>query len=82
MKRTTKSVLVTLTSLAVASTALATMDIHKEYKVKHPDAKCDTCHMMKVPKKGAGERNDFGKKVEAAKGKDGKINWSKVPAAK
>jgi hypothetical protein len=38
--------------------------------------------MMKLPKKGAGARNDFGKKVEAAKGKDGKIDWSKVPAAK
>jgi hypothetical protein len=81
MKSTTKTVLVTLASLAIASTAFATMDIHKEFKVKNPDAKCNTCHVPNLPKKGAADRNDFGKKVEAAKGKDGKIDWSKVPAA-
>jgi hypothetical protein len=81
MKRTTKSLLIALASLAVASTAFATMDISKEFKVKNPDAKCNTCHVPSLPKKGAADRNDFGKKVEAAKGKDGKIDWTKVPAA-
>ena len=47
---------------------------------KNAEAKCDTCHQMKTPKKGAADRNDFGKKVEAAKGKDGKIDWAKLLA--
>jgi hypothetical protein len=81
MKRTTVAVLATVASLGLASSVLATMDIHKEFKAKNADAKCDTCHVAKMPKKGAADRNDFGKKVEAAKGKDGKIDWTKVPAA-
>ena len=81
MKSTMKSALLVLASVAVGSTALATMDISKEFKAKNPDAKCQTCHAASLPKKGAADRNDFGKKVEAAKGKDGKIDWTKVPAA-
>jgi len=82
MKRSTTAILATLSALALSSSALATMDIFKEYKAKNPDTKCETCHAVKLPKKGAADRNDFGKKVEAAKGKDGKIDWAKVPAAK
>ncbi len=79
MRKTTTAVLATLAALAVSSSALATMEIYKEYKAKDPTAKCETCHIPKMPKKGAADRNEFGKKVEAAKGKDGKIDWSKVP---
>ncbi len=80
MKKTTMGVLGTLTALALGSTALATMDIQKEYKAKDPKANCQTCHKEKMPKKGAADLNDFGKKVGEAKGKDGKIDWTKVPA--
>ncbi len=80
MKNTTKAVVATLATLALAGSALATMEIQKEYKAKDPAAKCDTCHTAKLPKKGAAELNDFGKKVQAAKGKDGKIDWTKVPS--
>ena len=81
-KRTTTAVVATIASLALGSSALATMDIFKEYKAKNAEAKCDSCHKDKMPKKGAADRNDFGKKVEAAKDKAGKIDWAKVPAAK
>lgn len=80
MKRTTTAVFATLATLALAGSAFGTMDIQKQYKAKDPAAKCETCHTAKMPKKGAADRNDFGKKVEAAKGKDGKIDWAKVPA--
>ncbi len=80
MKKTTAAVVATLTSLALGSTGLATMDIMKEYKAKDATANCTTCHKDKMPKKEAHELNDFGKTVQAAKGKDGKIDWSKVKA--
>jgi len=53
-------------------------------KAKDPKANCATCHVPKMPKKDAAELNDFGKTVKAAKGKDGKVDWSKVkvPEAK
>lgn len=78
MKRTTAAVFVTLTSIALGSSGLATMDNLKEYKAKDPSANCATCHKDKLPKKESHELNDFGKTVLAAKGKDGKIDWSKV----
>ncbi len=80
MKKSTAAVIATLASLALGSTGLATMDILKEYKAKDPHASCTTCHKDKMPKKEAHELNDFGKTVQAAKGKDGKIDWSKVKA--
>jgi hypothetical protein len=80
MKKTTAAVVATLASLALGSASLATMEIHKEYKAKDPNANCATCHKDKMPKKEAHELNDFGKTVQAAKGKDGKIDWSKVKA--
>jgi hypothetical protein len=81
MKKTTTTVIAMLAALGLASSALATMEIQKEYKAKDATAKCSTCHVAAMPKKGASEANDFGKKVLAAKGKDGKIDWAKVPAA-
>jgi hypothetical protein len=84
MKKSITVVVATLAAVALGSAALATMDIQKEYKAKDPKANCATCHVAKLPKKDAAELNDFGKTVKAAKGKDGKIDWSKVkvPEAK
>jgi hypothetical protein len=76
MKKTTAAV--ALLSAFVASSAFATMEISKEYKATHPDTKCTTCHVPSLPKKGAADLNDFGKTVKAAKGADGKIDWTKV----
>ena len=78
MKKTTAAVIATFAALALGTTALATMDMQKEYKAKDPAANCATCHVNKMPKKESAELNDFGKTVKAAKGKDGKIDWSKV----
>ncbi len=80
MKKTTAAVVATFAALALGTTALATMDIQKEYKAKDAKANCATCHKEKMPKKGAADLNDFGKTVAAAKGKDGKIDWTKVKA--
>ncbi len=80
MKKTTAAVVATFAALALGTTALATMEIQKEYKAKDPKATCATCHVDKMPKKGAAELNDFGKTVKAAEGKDKKIDWSKVKA--
>jgi cell division protein FtsL len=78
MKKTTTAVVATLAAFVMGSAALATMDIQKEYKAKDPKANCQTCHVAKMPKKEAAELNDYGKTVKAAKGEDGKIDWSKV----
>jgi hypothetical protein len=82
MKKTTAAVIASLAAFAVGSSALATMELHKEYKAKDPKASCVTCHVDKMPKKEKHDLNDFGKTVLAAKGKDGKIDWAKVPAPK
>jgi hypothetical protein len=84
MRKTTTAVIATLAAVVLGSAALATMDIQKEYKAKDPKANCANCHVAKMPKKEAAELNDFGKTVKAAKGKDGKVDWSKVkvPEAK
>lgn len=78
MKKTTAAVVATLAALALGSSALATMDMQKEYKAKDPKANCATCHTEKMPKKDKADLNDFGKKVQGSKGADGKIDWSKV----
>lgn len=80
MKKTTKAAIATFAALALGTTALATMEMQKEYKAKDPNANCATCHTEKMPKKESAGLNDFGKTVAAAKGKDGKIDWSKVKA--
>ena len=82
MRKTTGTVIAAVAALALGSSALATMEIQKEYKAKDPKASCASCHVDKMPKKEKHEMNDFGKKVLEAKGKDGKIDWAKVPAAK
>ncbi len=79
MKKTTTAV-AAIASLVLGSSALATMELQKEYKAKDPKATCASCHKEKMPKKESHELNDLGKKVQAAKGKDGKIDWSKIPA--
>jgi hypothetical protein len=79
MKKTTTAV-AAIAALVMGSSALATMEIMKEYKKdKDPKATCASCHVAKMPKKGAAELNNLGKKVAGAK-KDGKIDWSKIPA--
>jgi hypothetical protein len=78
MKKTTTAIVAVLGAIALGSTSLATMDIQKEYKTKDPKASCANCHVQKMPKKETSELNDFGKTVKAAKGADGKIDWSKV----
>lgn len=80
MKKTTTAVVATLAALALGSSALATMDIQKEYKAKDATANCASCHVDKMPKKEKHDLNDFGKTVKAAKGADGKVDWSKVKA--
>ncbi|MCL4809105.1 MAG: hypothetical protein KJ062_15155 [Thermoanaerobaculia bacterium] len=82
MRKLTNAAVVVIVALAVSGSALATMEIQKEYRAKDPKASCLTCHVDKLPKKDKHESNDFGKKVAEAKGKDGKIDWSKVPAPK
>jgi nitrate/TMAO reductase-like tetraheme cytochrome c subunit len=80
MKKTTTAVVATLAAIALGSGALATMDIQKEYKAKDAKANCASCHVEKMPKKESADLNGFGKTVKAAKGKDGKVDWSKVKA--
>lgn len=84
MKKTTTAIIAGLAALALGSSALATMEIQKEYKAKDAKANCASCHVEKMPKKDKADLNDFGKTVAAAKGADGKIDWTKVtvPAAK
>ena len=78
MKKTTIAV-AAIAALFMASSAFATMEYLKEYKGQgHADAKCSTCHVKAMPKKGDNELNDFGKKVKAAQGADKKIDWAKV----
>lgn len=80
MKKTTAAV-ATMLSFVLGSSAFATMEIMKEYKKdKDPKATCASCHKEKMPKKGEAALNELGEKVKAAKGKDGKIDWSKIPA--
>jgi hypothetical protein len=85
MKKTTTAV-AAIAAIVLGSTAFATSDIMKVYKngvdgkgAKDPKATCASCHVAKMPKKGEAELNDLGKKVKAAEGKDGKIDWSKIP---
>lgn len=80
MKKTTTAV-AAIAALVLGSSAFATMDIQKVYKKdKDPDAKCASCHKKATPKKDDAELNDLGKKVAGAKDKEGKIDWSKIPA--
>ena len=44
MKKTTTAVVATIAALALGSSALATMQLQKEYKAKDPKANCASCH--------------------------------------
>ena len=76
MKKTTATVFVMLAAIGLAGSALSTMEIQKEYKAHNVAARCNSCHVKPMPTKSASELNDFGKKVRAAKGGDGKIDWA------
>ena len=62
----------------VAGTALATMDLQKEFTAKYPDSKlkCGSCHTKAMPKKGDAEVNKFGADINKVKGKDGKYDFT------
>jgi hypothetical protein len=62
----------------VAGTALATMDLQKEFLAKYPDSKmkCSTCHTKAMPKKGDADVNKFGADMNKVKGKDGKYDFA------
>lgn len=63
MKKTSLAVVAALVALAVGSTALATMELQKEFNAKYTTAKanCASCHKAKMPKKDAWELNAYGK---------------------
>jgi hypothetical protein len=80
MKKTTTAV-AAIAALVFGSAAFGTSDIMKVYKKeKDPKANCASCHTEKMPKKDSSGLNENGEKVKAAKDKDGKIDWSKIPA--
>ena len=60
MKKTTTAVVATIAALALGSSALATMQLQKEYKAKDPKANCASCHVDKMPKKDKHDLNDLG----------------------
>ena len=63
MKKTTAVVLVAVLAVVLAGTGLATMDMQKDMNAKYPTAKakCATCHVKPMAKKGDAELNPFGK---------------------
>lgn len=66
MTKTQTSVLALLSSLAVGSSLLATIDVQKAFVAKYPEAKatlgkCTTCHVKPLPKKEDHESNAYGK---------------------
>lgn len=79
MKKSRLGVVSLASALAlVAGTALATMDLQKEFAKKYPDAKikCGSCHTKAMPKKGEAGVNKFGADIEKVKGKDGKLDFA------
>ena len=67
MKKTTATVLVAVLAIVLASTGLATMDMQKDFNAKYPTAKakCNSCHVKPMVKKGDSELNAFGKDMMA-----------------
>ncbi len=63
MKKTAAVVLVAVLAVVLAGTGLATMDMQKDMNAKYPTAKakCATCHVKPMAKKGDAELNPFGK---------------------
>ena len=67
MKKTTAAVLVAVLAIVLASTGIATMDMQKDLNGKYPTAKakCASCHVKAMAKKGDAEINAFGKDMIA-----------------
>src|ERR1039457_4753377 len=64
----------------VAGSAVATMDLQKQFGTTYPGApkaKCSTCHVKAMPKKGEADLNAYGKDLLATK-KDGKYDFAKI----
>ena len=84
MKKTTAVVLVAVLAIVLGSTALATMDMQKDMNAKYPTAKakCATCHVKPMPKKGDSETNAFGKDmmkfVVDPKAEKKTFDWAKL----
>lgn len=81
MKKSRITVLAAIAALGVGTAALATMDAQKQFAAAYPDAKtlakCSTCHVKPMPKKGDSEENAYGKalgKPDAA----GKYDFAKI----
>jgi hypothetical protein len=83
MKKSRLTVLAVAGALA-AGTALATMDAQKQFAATYPDAKglakCSTCHVKPMAKKGDAEVNAYGKALGKAD-KDGKYDFAKIEKA-
>jgi hypothetical protein len=67
MKKTTAAVLVAVLAIVLTGTGLATMDMQKDLNAKYPTAKakCASCHVKAMAKKGDAEVNAFGKDMMA-----------------
>jgi len=78
MKKTRLAVISLASAAAlVAGSALATMDLQKEFLKQYPDSKmkCGSCHTKAMPKKGEADLNKFGADMGKVK-KDGKYNFA------
>lgn len=84
MKKSRLSVLGVLAALGAGTAALATMDAQKQFAATYPDskglAKCSTCHVKPMAKKGDAEVNAYGKALGKAD-KDGKFDFAKIEKA-
>ena len=79
MKKTRLAVISLASAVTlVAGTALATVELQKEFVAKYPDSKmkCGTCHTKAMPKKNDAEVNKFGADMNKVKGKDGKYDFA------
>jgi len=67
MKKTTAAVLVAVLAIVLGGTGLATMEMQKDLNAKYPTAKakCISCHVKAMAKKGDAEINPFGKDMMA-----------------
>ena len=84
MKKSRLSVLAVLGALGAGTVALASMDAQKQFAATYPDAKglakCSTCHVKAMAKKGDAEVNAYGKALGKAD-KDGKYDFAKIEKA-
>ncbi|MCL4809338.1 MAG: hypothetical protein KJ062_16350 [Thermoanaerobaculia bacterium] len=84
MKRTTAAVLVAVVAIVFSATGLATMDMQKDMNAKYPTAKakCISCHVKPMAKKGDAEVNAFGKDmmkfVVDPKAEKLQFDWAKL----